>query len=169
MTSGQPSPISQRASSRGEHVAVIEALFLVSLIAPPSPEWEQWTKLILSIAVPLLLVSGGLFFVAWKAFKSGKDVWTTLAVEFLLTKTFDEAVSESIRQFITTGEFETCINKIRREAERDFIERIRVAVEHAVTEHNSDTSSHYVWRHGEYNQRQAQIEQRLWELEKKRE
>lgn len=107
-------------------VPIVEILFLVSLIAPPSQEWEQWTKLILSVAVPLLIVSGGLFFVAWKAFKSGKDTWTALALEFLLTEEFGDQVTECLRRFVTSDEFERCVNKIRREKETEFIDRIRI-------------------------------------------
>lgn len=124
---------------------IIETLFLVSLIEPPSRAWEEWTKVILSIAIPLLIVSGGLFYVAWRAFRSGKEVWTTLAVEFL-----------------RTPEFKAAVNDARKQAEWDFTEKVRTMI----ADHNGDNNSHYVWRHGDYTAAIHAIQQRLFELEK---
>lgn len=84
---------------------ITETLFLVSLIAPPSQAWEEWTKVILSVAIPLLIVSGGLFAIAWRVFRSGKAVYTTLAVEDRRTESFDKAVRDIVRDHCLGPEF----------------------------------------------------------------
>lgn len=141
---------------------ITETLFLVSLIAPPSPAWEEWTKAILSIAVPLLTLSGGLFYVVWRVFRSGKDAWTTLAVEFMLTDGFDKAVRDIVRDHCLGPEFRGVVNEVRKEAEW----RFETLMRKMIAEHNDDTSSHYTWRHGDYSTMIASIQQRLFDLEK---
>lgn len=143
---------------------IAELLFVVSLIAPPSPEWEQWAKLILSIAVPLLILSGGLFFVAWKAFRSGKEVWTTLAVEFLRTEGFDKAVRDIVSDHCLGPEFKAIVNDVRKEAEWRFRELMRADVK----EHEDQEWPHGKWRHDHYNEDIARLELRLFELEKEK-
>lgn len=141
---------------------IIEALFLLSLIAPPSPAWEEWTKVILSVTIPLLIVSGGLFGVAWKVFRSGKSVYTTLAVEDRRTDEFDKAVRDIVRDHCLGPEFKAVVNDIRVDAEWRFKELMRTMIK----THDDEPMPHGNWRHDALTAILTAIEARLWKLER---
>lgn len=121
---------------------MIPLIILVALwlTAPPSDDWIR-------IAVA---VSGGcsigILAGAWGAVQFGKKVWLSIAEEWSRTKEFCDAV-----------------NACRKQAEWDFIEKMRLMMK----EHEDEEWPHGVWRHDHYNEDHARHELRLVTLEQR--
>lgn len=121
-------------------------LVLIWMIAPPSPAWEEWMKIIVAISVPLLLLSGILFLIAFKGLQQGKAVWLSI-----------------MRDFILTDEFCKAVNACRKQAEWDFTEKMRLMMK----EHEEEEWPHGKWRHDHYVEDIGRLEQRVVALEQR--
>ena len=113
----------------------LETLHLMLFVTAPAPEWEAWAKLILAISIPLLVISGTLFIIAWKGVQTGEGVWFAIWRRALLVEDFSKAVLTIVRTFILTDEFKKAVNDARKPAEWEFKEYVREEIQKAIDEH----------------------------------
>lgn len=107
------------------------------LLASGPESWATFAKFLVGLGVGLLVVSGGLFMIAWSVAQKARSQWLALAGEWSKSDDFRKCLSAFCEQWSKSNDFRDAINAARKELTDRLIQEMHAEIDKRIATHNS--------------------------------